>query len=193
MSEIVEFAHNLYFFKSILYNILDFCNPMSYYIQEVTNMYNRKKAVEYAVLWALSRNPLYYDYSEIGGDCTNFASQVLYAGYGAMNYKPVYGWYYINPNEKSPAWTGVNELYNFLVKNRGPGPRAAEVDITDIEPGDLVQLDFDGDGRFDHTPVIVDTGDFTPETVLIAAHSKDSLYRPVSDYKYSDIRFLHIL
>lgn len=156
-------------------------------------MYDREKALEYAHTWALGRNPDYYDYSEIGGDCTNFASQVLYAGYGVMNYKPVYGWYYINANDKSPSWTGVNELYNFLIKNRGPGPRAVEVPITGIEPGDLVQLDFRGDGRFDHTPVILETGDFTPETILLAAHTNDSYMRPLSTYNYQNVRFLHLI
>ena len=156
-------------------------------------MYNRDKAVEYAKKWALGRNPVFYDYTQIGGDCTNFASQVLYAGYGEMNYKPVYGWYYIDGNRKSPSWTGVNELYNFLASNRGRGPRAAEVGIDGIEPGDFVQLDFNGDGRFDHTPVIIDVGGYTPDTVLLAAHTNDSLNRPLSDYDYADVRFLHIL
>lgn len=156
-------------------------------------MYDREKAVSYARRWAMGRNPQFYDYSNIGGDCTNFASQVLYAGYGQMNYKPVFGWYYIDANRKSPSWTGVNELYNFVVSNRGPGPRGVVVGIDDIEPGDLVQLDFNGDGRFDHTPVILETGDFTPETILLAAHSADSLNRPLSDYDYENVRFLHML
>lgn len=156
-------------------------------------MYNREKAVAYAKKWALGRNPAFYDYSGIGGDCTNFASQVLYAGYGEMNFKPVFGWYYIDGNRKSPSWTGVNELYSFVTSNRGPGPKAVEVDIDGIEPGDLVQLDFSGDGRFDHTPVIIDVGEYTPETVLLAAHTNDSLNRPLSDYDYTDVRFLHML
>ncbi len=156
-------------------------------------MYNREKAVEYAKKWALGRNPVFYDYSLIGGDCTNFASQVLYAGYGEMNYRPIYGWYYIDGNRKSPSWTGVNELYSFVTSNRGPGPKAVEVDIDGIEPGDLVQLDFNGDGRFDHTPVIIDVGEYTPDTVLLAAHTNDSLNRPLSDYDYTNVRFLHML
>ncbi len=156
-------------------------------------MYDRNKAVSYARAWAMGRNPAFYDYSNIGGDCTNFASQVLYRGVGEMNYKQTYGWYYIDPNRKSPSWTGVNELYNFLVNNRGPGPKATVVGIEDIEEGDLVQLDFDGDGRFDHTPVVVNAGDNTEETVLLAAHTIDSLDRPLSDYNYENVRFLHIL
>ena len=48
--------------------------------------YDRNNAVEYAKRWALSRNPRYYDFHGIGGDCTNFASQCIYAGAGVMNY-----------------------------------------------------------------------------------------------------------
>ena len=50
-------------------------------------------------------NPKYYNFQNIGGDCTNFASQVLYAGSGIMNYTPTFGWYYINVNDRAPAWT----------------------------------------------------------------------------------------
>ena len=156
-------------------------------------MYDRGKAVEYAHRWAFSRNPDFYDFSDIGGDCTNFASQVLYAGYGEMNYRPVLGWYYNNINDRTPSWTGVNELYNFLLNNRGAGPKAVEVGISDILPGDLIQLDFDGDKSFDHTPVIIDIGEKTPETILLSAHTNDSDFRPLSTYNYENIRFLHII
>ena len=79
--------------------------------------YNREAAVAYAREWALSRNPAYYDYSELGGDCTNFASQCIYAGAGVMNYTPVFGWYYISSAERTASWTGVEFLYNFLTQN----------------------------------------------------------------------------
>ena len=42
--------------------------------------YNRQAAVAYAHKWAFGRNPAFFDFSELGGDCTNFASQCLYAG-----------------------------------------------------------------------------------------------------------------
>ena len=86
--------------------------------------YNRANAVAYAKKWAYGRNPKYYDFSDLGGDCTNFASQCIYAGSGVMNYTPTYGWYYISVNNRAPAWTGVDELYRFLTTNRGAGPRA---------------------------------------------------------------------
>lgn len=46
--------------------------------------YDRAAAVAYAHRWAFRRNPAYYDYEKIGGDCTNYASQCLYAGSGIM-------------------------------------------------------------------------------------------------------------
>ena len=55
-------------------------------MEELT--YDRAKAVAYAERWALSRNPRYYDFEDIGGDCTNFASQCIYAGAGVMNWTP---------------------------------------------------------------------------------------------------------
>ena len=63
--------------------------------------YNRANAVAYAKKWAYGRNPKYYDFSDLGGDCTNFASQCIYAGSGVMNYTPTYGWYYISVNNSA--------------------------------------------------------------------------------------------
>ncbi|MBO5370985.1 MAG: amidase domain-containing protein, partial [Clostridia bacterium] len=75
--------------------------------------YDRMAAVEYAKKWALSRNPIYYDYEQIGGDCTNFISQCVYAGCGVMNYNENNGWYYLDANNKSPSWSGVSFFYDF--------------------------------------------------------------------------------
>lgn len=109
--------------------------------------YDRAAAVRYAHIWAYGRNPRYYDYESIGGDCTNFASQCIYAGAGVMNDTPTFGWYYINANDKAPAWTGVEYLYNFLTRRTpSAGPFAGEVPPERIRPGDIVQLSFDGAG-----------------------------------------------
>ena len=156
--------------------------------------YDRAAAVAYAHKWAYGRNPQYYDYEEIGGDCTNFASQCLYAGTGVMNFLPTYGWYYINANQKAPAWTGVEYFRNFLVRNEiSPGPVGLETDLQGLEIGDFLQFNFKGE-RFSHTPIIVQIGSpVTPENILLAAHSYDADYRPLSTYKYQQIRYLHIL
>ena len=56
-----------------------------------TKEYNRMRALTYARRWAFARNPLFNDYSPYGGDCTNFASQVLLAGALVMNETPTFG------------------------------------------------------------------------------------------------------
>lgn len=155
-------------------------------------IYNREAAVEYAKEWAYRRNPRYFDFSDIGGDCTNFASQCIYAGAGVMNYTPLYGWFYISTNNRTPSWTGVNELYRFLVNNTGPGPQGRVVPLSQIQEGDVVQLQFVGSDQFGHTPVVVDRGLGTPDTVLIAAHSRDSDCRQISTYRYTNLRPIHI-
>ena len=154
--------------------------------------YNREAARNYAKIWAYRRNPAFFDFSDIGGDCTNFASQCLYAGSGVMNYTPTFGWYYNSVSDRAPAWTGVEELYRFLITNRGPGPQAVLAPLSEAQIGDIIQLRFDGTGRFDHSPVVVEGGT-TAETIYVAAHSRDCDCRPVSTYGYNAIRLLHII
>ncbi len=156
-------------------------------------VYNREKAVDYAKIWAYRRNPKFYDFSQLGGDCTNFASQVVYAGAGVMNYTPVYGWYYTSVSNRAPAWTGVNEFYRFLVNNTGPGPQARETGLAEVMPGDVIQLQFTPGVAFDHSPVVVDIGRRTPQTILLAAHSNDADCRPLATYNYVRYRCLHIV
>ncbi len=151
--------------------------------------YNRTAAYEYAKRWAFGRNPNYYDFNDIGGDCTNFASQCIYAGAGVMNYTPVFGWYYISADDRSASWTGVEYLYNFLIGNTGVGPFAEETSLDKLEIGDVVQLGR-ATGDFYHTPVVVG---FSRGRVLVAAHTYDAFDRPLDTYDFDRIRALHIL
>lgn len=155
--------------------------------------YDRDKAVAYAHKWAFKRNPAYLDFENLGGDCTNFASQVIYAGSRIMNFTPVYGWYYISSYYRTASWTGVEYLYNFLVNNEGDGPFAEEVSVEDILPGDIIQLSFGGE-IFEHSPVVVRTGyPVSLNNILIAAHTYNQDNYPITNYNYSKIRFIHII
>lgn len=158
--------------------------------------YDRSRAVEYARRWALMRNPLFFDFTGTGGNCTNFVSQCIYAGTGIMNYTPTFGWYYISPDDRAPAWTGVDELYNFLTgapdfiaANGGAGPygRDATVAMT-VDVGDVIQL-ADGNGDFYHSLLICG---FTDNDILVCAQSNDALDRPLSTYNYASLRVIHI-
>ena len=151
--------------------------------------YDRAAAVAYARKWAFGRNPKFYDFSKIGGDCTNFASQCIYAGAGVMNFTPTFGWYYKSVNDRTPSWTGVEYLYNFLTATDGAGPFAEEVSLDKLEIGDVVQLG-KATGDFYHSPVVVG---FRRGQILIAAHSYDAYNRPLSSYSYEKVRGIHIL
>lgn len=155
--------------------------------------YDRGKALAYAHEWAYGRNPAYYDFSELGGDCTNFASQVLFAGTGVMNFTPVTGWFYVNANNRTASWTGVRYFYDFLMKNSGPGPFAKEEELYAVEPGDFIQFTPDGK-TYTHTLVVVEIGHPTTKgNVLVAAHSFNADNRPLSSYTIRELRCIHIL
>ena len=153
--------------------------------------YNRQEVLEYAKKWAYSRNPKYYNFDPVGGDCTNFASQCIFSGIHEMNYNRQNGWYYINGNNKSPSWTGVEFLYNFLITNNAAGPEGEETLINRLEVGDIVQLSFDGI-EYSHTLVVVKNGTNINNT-FIASHTFDAFGKRVSEYRFIKIRCIHIL
>ncbi len=155
----------------------------------VTKPYDRERAEAYARRWALSRNPLFVDYTGRGGNCTNFVSQAVYAGSCTMNYTPIYGWYYLSDSERAAAWTGVDFFYNFMTQNKGVGPFAVETDLAGLAVGDVIQY-YRADEGWYHTVLVV--GFDTDGTPLIAAQSNDALDRRLDSYTYDRDRFLHI-
>ena len=154
-----------------------------------TREYDRNHAVEYARRWAYERNPLFENYTGIGGDCTNFVSQCIFAGTCVMNFTDTFGWYYISPSERAPAWTGVQYFYNFMTSNTGEGPFAEEVDAEEMQLGDVILLG-NSEGVWYHAVIV--TG-FEPGSFLVAAHTNDAFNRRLDTYNYYMLRYLHIL
>ncbi len=154
----------------------------------VVTDYIRERALEYARRWAFSRNPLFENYTGQGGDCTNFVSQCIYAGSCVMNYTPTFGWYYISPTMRAPAWTGVEFFYNFITSNEGVGPFGEEVGEAELSVGDVIQL---ADTRGDYYHSLLVTGAEDGE-YLVASHSNDALDRPLTTYSYGSARFIRI-
>lgn len=99
-------------------------------------------------------------------DCTNFVSQAMYRGGGMRQASGQYwtptAWFYTGNSRSgySESWAGVQPFRNFIVDSRG----AKQVDISpgsDVLPysvpvqiGDIVQMDFTGDGIWEHTAII---------------------------------------
>ena len=155
----------------------------------VIKPYLRERALTYAKKYAFGQNPIFGNFRGIGGNCTNFVSQCIYAGSCVMNYTPTFGWYYVSLEDRSPSWTGVQFFYNFMVENTDVGPFGKEVGPDEIEIGDVIQLGNERDG-FYHTLLVVG---FEGEDPLVAAQTDDAYARPLSTYSYDFSRFIKIL
>lgn len=150
--------------------------------------YIRERAVLYARKYALVRNPLFYSFAGIGGNCTNFVSQCVLAGSCVMNFTPVYGWYYLSTNRRSASWTGVEFFYNFMTQNTDVGPFGRVVPLEEIQIGDVIQLQ-NADGIFYHSIIV---SEITEDEIYICANSNDALDKPLSEYDYANLRAIHI-
>ena len=150
--------------------------------------YERASAISYARKWALSRNPNYYNFDKLGGDCTNFVSQCIFAGSNQMNFSKINGWYYNNLNDRSPAWTGVDFLYKFLTTNTGLGPYSDIIDKSQIMPADIIIL---GKNNSDLYHSLIVTNVINNE-ILVASHTFDTLDRPLSSYNFNIAKYLKI-
>ena len=151
--------------------------------------YNRENAVAYAKKYAFSQNSLFANFAGIGGNCTNFVSQSIYAGSCEMNYKPTFGWYYISLDDRSPAWSGVEYFYNFIIENIDVGPFGRVATSDELENGDVIQLARNDEG-FYHTLLVVG---FDGEDILVAAQTDNAYARPLSTYDYDYARYIKIL
>lgn len=147
--------------------------------------YDRKKAVEYAHIWALSRNPDFYDFSKLGGDCTNFVSQCLYAGGGSMIFEAD-GWFYLSSHDRSPSWASVTSLKDFLLNDKR-GLIATRCEEKDVQMGDIVMLR-QNEFRFNHSLIISKVG----EEICVCGHSNDVLDRNIKEYFALEKIWLHI-
>lgn len=123
----------------------------------------RKAMRTYQNNWFNGFNPNYANFEGYGGDCTNYASQVLYSGCKTMYAKRGSGiagsnyWFYRSSNDRSSSWTGVNELRSFLLNNSTKGPSASiSSTFGALESGDIIQLG--SNGNFYHSIVVYNKG-----------------------------------
>lgn len=135
--------------------------------------YDRLKAVQYAERWWNDYNPAYKKFDV---DCTNYISQCLHAGGAPMRGYPqrANGWWMMNSNW-SFSWTVANAMRLYL-PNAKSGLRAKEVNsASQLNLGDVICYDFQGDGRFDHTTVV--TAKDANGMPLVNAHTHNSRNR----------------
>ncbi|WP_019119406.1 amidase domain-containing protein [Brevibacillus massiliensis] len=138
--------------------------------------YHRDRAVAYAqkyagAAWGAGNNnrynKSYRDYTYLGGDCTNFASQVIGDPKEGGGLPMTMGWRYWYNSGGTRSWVQTDAFKNFLL-NRGygrliargyfadvvkPTDRYPKGAISVLQPGDLIAYEFNGD--VDHFSVVV--------------------------------------
>ena len=149
--------------------------------------YDKISAVNYALKWGLKRNPNYYNFDPLGGDCTNFVSQCVYAGSLVMNYSP-YGWYYNSVNDRAPSWTGVEFFYNFLTSNTASGPFAIPVNSFEVDIGDVIILERLNGEKF-HTLLI---SEIVENEIFVCSHTRNAVNLSINSFSFAKANFLHI-
>ena len=79
-----------------------------------------------------------------------------------------------------------------MINNKSVGPYGKEVKISDVDIGDIVQLNFDGN-KFSHSLIITSIlGEKLLENILIATHTDNTFNRKLSTYIFDKIRFIKI-
>lgn len=156
------------------------------------NKYNRQLVSIYAQKYALKKNQDYHDYTNQGGNCTNYTSQCVFAGAPQMN-TSANGWYYFSPARTSVSWANVEPFYNFAISNQGEGFFAELGTINTCEIGDVIQLKFKNKPIYSHSLVITQIKQRTPNGIIVCANTNDTLNKPLSYYMFEKMRILHIL
>ncbi len=141
---------------------------------EAVSGYSPDKAAAYADKWvakdgngkvtAGKYNPAYMNMNSIGGDCTNYVSQCIYAGGMAMNNT----WFYKSPSNFSGEWSTSRRHYPYM-SSRGKGiknPKAA-----DIWKGCPVYYQSEGNANISHTTICV--GNDASGVPVINSHNND--------------------
>lgn len=172
--------------------------PVATWIPErdiaITGSYNRQAAVKYANRYVGVRlgpgtgryNQKYRDYSLGGGDCANFASQVL-ADAEAGGLPQDWIWFYGNEGG-SQAWVQAEAFVNYFLGSgraqcimRGsyaevstPTAEHPQGAIGKLLPGDIIGYEFDG--MISHVSIVV--GQNSAGYVVVNSHSADRFQVP---------------
>ncbi|WP_078549631.1 amidase domain-containing protein [Litchfieldia alkalitelluris] len=141
--------------------------------ERVQYTYDRLAAVKYAERWWNDYNP---EYKKFDVDCTNYISQCIHAGGVPMNgfTNRSKGWWMKN-NNWSFSWSVANSMRWHLSGSKS-GLQAKEVSgPEDLLLGDIICYDFEGDGKYNHTTIVVAKDyDGMP---LVNAHTQNSRMR----------------
>ena len=168
----------------------------------VENKYDRQAAVAYSDLYYHERNKEWYNFTDEGGNCQNYASQSMYAGGIPMDFLGEEQWKCfiedpdfdpeINEAEvkegRSASWVHVGSFYSYAFNNSGYGMICdPDVNIYYAEPGDLILV---GNGEVAHTVIVSKVVD---GHILVNSNSIDMKDYPIEAFTYTTVKLVKIL
>lgn len=119
----------------------------------VDHPYDREAALRYMYDHIDVRSSSYYAYDRDGGNCMNFASQVLLSGGIPLDNSGSAVWYYYDRGNLSLPWINVGRFFEYARDNTGFGLSASVgLNYYTGEVGDLLILGVDG--GHNHTTII---------------------------------------
>ncbi len=186
-------------------NLLVEANSQKYIPKkECEHKYDREKAVNYSYKYIQDRNDYYLDYSNLGGNCANYASQSIHEGGIPMDYKGNEQWKYysdeLNENNvkrgRSSSWSSTYYFYYYAKNNTGFG-LCSEVDLNLFyaEPGDIIHIGYKDNNIYSHTTLVSRVAKDKNSIIDILVNSNTSNLKdvPVSSFIYHNKRLIKIL
>jgi len=165
--------------------------------------YSASRAVTYANYFWNRYND--YFYNEEDENCTNFVSQCISYGFGdTTSYTSATSYMMHNNNSYSNGWfagsgggsgpwENVSAHWNYMLssKSNSNGPRATQITYSSLGTGDVMQIDFDNDGTYDHTVICINgtSQEFAQHSYQDIRYYSDysgtkRFYRPTSFRQY---------
>ena len=165
--------------------------------QEINLTEEQKKGIEYAHKfcgaaadeeYGMKFNPKYKDFNPDGGDCANYASQIMFE---SGRFKKNQTWNY-EDNSGTKAWVNAQGFKNYLL-NSGRASLICKGTYQDtyklsynMTPGDIVA--YEKGGRITHVSTV--TGQDSKGYPLVTCHNTDRLLVPWDlGWSNKDIKF----
>lgn len=156
--------------------------------------YDRDAAYDYMITYASRRNSKWKVYDDLGGNCQNFGSQVLYAGGIPMDREGDAQWYWKSNSNQNYSWINVDRFMAYAKANTGYGLVAdAAPNYYDGQVGDILIL---GTGPMNHTTVIsglINGRDGAVADYLLCSNTSNYRNFPASAYYYTRHWLVHII
>jgi len=156
-------------------------DPKRVSAQDATVQYNYGAMAAYAETYWDNYNSGYRTFSDVGGDCTNFVSQVMRAGGwsdASGYYRDAHYWWY-NFLNQTWSWINVNYWHDFAAVYSGRTYILGSPDYMGL--ADVLQVDFTYNGSKDHSMVVSYNG----SQPYLTYHTTDTYRRSLSSLKSS--------